>query len=103
MSYEQVQAEHLYFRAELDQIALQEAKDVEIKQLFGSFVGSMTHRKQLPIKKLAIFVSLYYIRRLLIVTFILRYFYSPPRQIIIVLLLQLVYLAFLIELKPNAS
>ena len=79
MSYEQVQAEHLYFRAELDQIALQEAKDAEIKQLFGSFVSSMIHRKQLPIKKLAIFVSLFYVRRLLIVIFILRFYYSPPR------------------------
>ena len=68
---ESIKANHLKFYEALKLIELQEADDQKIKERFGSFVNSMTDRSRLTIEKLVMFVSLYYIRRIVFVVIVI--------------------------------
>ena len=70
MSVDKIKADHSKFTEALKLIDLQEADDQEIKQRFGSFVSSMADRSRLSIIKLVIFVSLFYIRRIMFVAIV---------------------------------
>jgi len=71
MSADKIKADHAKFTEALKIIELQEADDQEIKQRFGSFVSLMADRSRLSIRKLVIFVSLFYIRRIMFVAVVI--------------------------------
>ena len=63
----------------------------------------MENRFRLPIDRLAFFVSLFYIRRILFVFIVIAFHEQAVFQIFALILLQLFYMAVLIELSPFAD
>ena len=97
------QSDYLRFSGTLKQIELQESDDIEIKRRFGSFVGLMENRSRLPVDRLVFFVSLFYIRRILFVSIAIAVYEQAVFQIFALILLQLFYMAVLLELSPFAD
>ena len=83
----EAEAERIRLSDILKQIELQEADDIEIKQQFGSFVGSLAHRSRLPIDRQVFFVSLFYIRRIVFVFIVIAPYEYPVIQIFGLILL----------------
>jgi len=83
----EAEAKRMRLSGLLKQIELQEADDIEIKQQFGSFVGSLAHRSQLPIGSHVFFVSLFYIRRIVFVFIVIAPYEYPVIQIFGLILL----------------
>ena len=91
------------FTGTLKQIELQDADDIEIKRRFGNFIRSMENRSRLPIDRHVFFVSLFYIRRIIFVFIVIAIYEQPVFQIFGLILLQLVYMAVLLDLRPFAD
>ena len=83
----EAEAERIRLSDILKQIELQEADDIDIKQQFGSFVGSLAHRSRLPIDRQVFFVSLFYIRRIVFVFIVIAPYEYPVIQIFGLILL----------------
>ena len=86
-SEDKAEAERMRLSVILKQIEVQEADDIEIKQLFGSFVSSLAHRSRLPIDRQVFFVSLSYIRRIVFVLIVIAPYEYPVIQIFGLILL----------------